>query len=67
MGQERHSDKVQRHAEIKVSHVDIGVGEKGEKEHSNQIRQWGQGPEVEGSLGVFGKSKEASKAVIKGR
>lgn len=26
MGQERHSDKVQRHAEIKVSHMDIWVG-----------------------------------------
>lgn len=69
VGQERHSDKVQRHAEIKGSHSDIWVGEKGEKEHSDQRRQWGQGPEVEGSLGVFGKSKEVNKAgpVIKVR
>lgn len=66
MGPERHSDKVQRHAETKVSHMDICMEE---KEHSKQRKQWGQGLWDGGPLGVFGKSKEASMsgAVIKVR
>lgn len=64
MGPERHSDEGQRRAETKVSHMDICMGE---KEHSLQREQWGQGLWDGGPLGVFGKSKEASMsgAVIK--
>lgn len=40
MGPERHFDEGQRRAETKVSHMDICVGE---KEHSLQREQWGQG------------------------
>ena len=50
MGQERHSDKVQRHTEIKGSHVDLWVGEKG---HPRQRKQWGQGPCSGGTHEVF--------------
>lgn len=54
MGQERHSDKVQRHTEIKVSHVDIWVGEKG---HPRQRKQWGQRPRSGGTHEVFGEEQ----------